>query len=224
MAVSKPNQKLIHIFYSYAHEDEKFREKLEKHLTLLKRQGLIHGWHDREITAGREWAGAIDENLEASQIILFLVSADFLASDYCYDTEMTQALKKHATNQARVIPIIIRDVDWHCAPFSKLQALPKDGKPVSAWRPQDKAWTDVAKGIRKVVEELTVNPLDASPNSDGTPSERPWNVPHQRNLFFTGREEVLEKLHEQSLWENDGTSPTTSHQWPRRHRQNADCG
>ena len=158
MAAPKPEPKLIHIFYSYAHEDEEFREQLEKHLTLLKRQGLIHGWHDREITAGREWAGAIDKNLEASQIILLLVSADFLASDYCYDTEMTQALKKHETNQARVIPIIIRDIDWSGAPFSKLQALPKDGKPVTAWRPRDKAWTDVAKGIRKVVEEIKANP------------------------------------------------------------------
>lgn len=78
----------IEVFYSYSHKDEELRDKLETHLALLKRQGIITGWHDRRITAGKEWAKQIDEHLDAAAIILLLVSAHFLASDYCYDVEM----------------------------------------------------------------------------------------------------------------------------------------
>lgn len=144
----------IEVFYSYSHRDERLREKLETHLSLLKRQGIIAGWHDRRIAAGTEWAGAIDEHLNTAQIVLLLISPDFLASDYCYDLEMTRAMERHDAGEARVIPIILRSVDWRGAPFARLQALPKDGKPVTEWPNRDAAFTDVAKGIRAVVETL----------------------------------------------------------------------
>ena len=146
------------LFYSYSHKDEDLRNELEEQLALLKRQGLISGWHDRRIVPGQEWAAAIDENLESADVILLLVSAAFLNSDYCYDKEMTRALERHETKQARVIPILIRAVDWSEAPFSKLQILPKDAKPVTSWPNRDEAWTDVAKGIRKAIEDLRTNP------------------------------------------------------------------
>ena len=85
---------------------------------------------------------------------MLLVSADFVASDYCYDVEMKRALERHDAGKARVIPIILRAVDWHSVPLGKLQALPKDGKPVTLWPDRDSAWNDVATGIRKVVEQL----------------------------------------------------------------------
>jgi hypothetical protein len=144
----------IRVFYSYSHKDEPFREELETHLSLLKRQGVIEAWHDRKITAGQEWANAIDQNLEAAHIILLLVSADFLASDYCYDVEMKAALKRHNDGEACVVPIITRPVDWSGALFGKLQALPKDAKPVTTWPNRDEAWLNVAQGIRRAVEEL----------------------------------------------------------------------
>lgn len=146
----------VTLFYVYSHKDERLRDELETHLSPLKRQGLIGEWHDRRISAGREWERQVDENIESSHIILLLISADFLASDYCYDREMKRALEKHDANDARVIPVILRAVDWHGAPFSKLQALPKDAKPVTLWPDKDEAWTDVAKGIRKAAEELRV--------------------------------------------------------------------
>lgn len=142
------------VFYSYSHEDETLRKKLETHLKLLQRQGLISTWHDRKISAGEEWKGKIDENLQAANIILLMVSAAFIASDYCYDLEMKRALERHHSQMARVIPVILRDVDWKSAPFGILQALPKDGKPVMLWQNRDSAWKDVAAGIRKVVEEI----------------------------------------------------------------------
>jgi hypothetical protein len=148
----------IEIFYSYSHEDENLRNKLEKHLSVLKRTGVITGWHDRKIIPGTEWGGEIDEHLEKAKIILLLVSSDFLASDYCYDIEMTQAMKRHHSREACVIPIILRECDWSGAPFGKLQALPKDAKPIKSWGDLDVAFTDVAKGIKRAVEELSQNP------------------------------------------------------------------
>ena len=96
--------KPVEVFFSYAHEDEPLRKELEKHLSLLRRQGLITGWHDRLIAPGTDWARAIDEHLQQASIILLLVSADFLASDYCYGIEMERALQRHQTKQARVLP------------------------------------------------------------------------------------------------------------------------
>jgi hypothetical protein len=145
----------IAVFYSYSHKDEELRERLETHLKLLKRQGIVQDWHDRRISAGTEWEGEINQYLESAHIILLLISADFLASDYCYDKEMQRALARHEAGEARVIPIILRSVDLAGAPFSKLQALPKDAKPVDTWPNQDAAFTNVAQGIRQVALELT---------------------------------------------------------------------
>jgi hypothetical protein len=144
----------VEVFFSYSHKDERYRKQLESHLSLLKRQGVITDWHDRRIQAGTEWAGQIDEHLESAGIILLLVSSDFLASKYCYDVELTRALERHEAREARVIPIILRPVDWHSAPFAKLQALPRDGKPVTKWSNRDEAFLDIAQGIRKAVEDL----------------------------------------------------------------------
>ncbi len=142
------------VFYSYSHKDAALRDELETHLAALKRSGTIQGWSDRAITGGQEWAGQIDANLEAAEIILLLVSADFIASDYCYDLEMTRALEKHAAGAARVIPIVLRPVDWESTPFHKLQALPTGAKAITTWANRDEAWVDVAKGIRNTIQSL----------------------------------------------------------------------
>jgi hypothetical protein len=144
MSASKSTGTPIEVFYSYAHEDEKLRDELEKHLTILKRQGVITGWHDRKITAGQKWAGEIDQHLNTARVILLLISADFLASDYCYEVEMTRALERDDRNEARVIPVILRKVDWQGAPFGKLEALPTDAKPITSWSNLDEAFNDVA--------------------------------------------------------------------------------
>lgn len=151
----KPMVLPITLFYSYAHEDELLRNKLEKHLSLLRRQGLISESHDRQIQAGDEWARDIDQHLEMASIILLLISPDFLASDYCYDIEMQHALERHRRGEARVIPIILRPVDWHSAPFVQLQCLPRDGKPITEWSNQDAAFRDIAQGLRRTIEHFT---------------------------------------------------------------------
>ncbi|ARV60368.1 TIR domain-containing protein [Nostocales cyanobacterium HT-58-2] len=144
----------VEVFFSYAHEDEKLKDELVKHLSILKRQGVITAWHDREITAGTEWAGEIDTHLNTASVILLLISSDFLASNYCYDVELARAMERHATGEACIIPVILREVDWKGAVFGKLQALPKNAEPITNWMNSDQAFADVARGIRKVVEDI----------------------------------------------------------------------
>jgi hypothetical protein len=153
--VSEP-KKALEVFFSYSHKDQDLRDQLETHLSLLKNQGFISSWHDRKIIAGTEWAGEIDAHLNTAQIILLLISSDFLASTYCYGIEVTRAMERHNAGEARVIPIILRPCDWHSAPFGKLQALPTDGKPVDSrnWYNKDEAFYNVSQGIRKAVEDL----------------------------------------------------------------------
>jgi hypothetical protein len=146
--------KKIKIFLSYSHKDENLRDELGKHLSLLKRQQIISAWHDRNISAGTEWASQISEHLETAKVILLLISADFLASDYCFDIEVKRAMERHNKGEARVIPIILRPTDWSSAPFGRLQALPNDAKPITTWENQDLAFANVVKGIRLVCEEL----------------------------------------------------------------------
>src|SRR5258708_1682704 len=107
----------VEIFYSYSHKDEKLRDKLEKHLAILNHEEVIAGWHDRKITPGEEWGNEIDSHLNSAQIILLLVSDEFLASKYCWDIEVKRAMERHKAGEAIVIPVILRDVDWSGAPF-----------------------------------------------------------------------------------------------------------
>jgi internalin A len=148
----------LRIFYSYSHKDEALRDELETHLKLFQRAGLIESWHDRQITAGIEWKGEIDENLERADIILLLISADFLASDYCFDVEWRRAYERYRDGSARVVPIIVRDVKWTsklCDDlFSGMQALPKDGRAVTTWSDRDTAWRSVAEGLERVIGTL----------------------------------------------------------------------
>lgn len=143
------------IFFSYTHIDEPLRDELEVHLALLRREGLIEAWHDRRIVAGSNIDDSISEQLEQADIILLLVSANFIASDYCYSREMKRAMERHATGEARVIPVILRACEWHGAPFGKLMAVPTDGRPVTSWPNRDEAFTDIAKSIRKAVGQPT---------------------------------------------------------------------
>jgi hypothetical protein len=181
----------VEVFCSYAHEDETWLRKLETHLSLLKRQGLISFWHDRQILPGIDWVKTIDQHLETASVILLLVSADFLASDYCYSVEMKRAIEREALGEARVVPILVCPVDWKDAPFAHLQALPTDAKPLSSWRNQDTALADITAGIRRVIiEELPQ--LSASAPRAALPDI--WNIPYPRNPFFLGRDNDLTQL------------------------------
>lgn len=164
--VKKKNDKIINlnqlnkdkegvkIFISYAHEDELYKDKLIKHLIGLKRKSIIKDWHDREILAGEHLDDEINQHLLEADIILLMISVDFLNSDYCYEKEMKKALEMHNENIARVIPIIVRKCDWMDSPFSKLNALPTDAKDIKSWDDEDEAYMNIVDGIKKVVNSI----------------------------------------------------------------------
>ena len=120
----------------------------------MRRQHLITEWHDREVSGGKPFAQEIDSHLESAKIILLLVSADFLASDYCWGIEVERAMERHRLEKARVIPVILRPTVWQEAPFGDLQALPRDAKPITSWTNKDEALENVVIGIRKAIEEM----------------------------------------------------------------------
>ena len=182
----------IRLFYSYSHRDEALRDELQTHLSLLQNQGIISAWHDRRIEAGTEWDGIIRKELDEADLILLLISADFVASRYIWDIEIKRAMQRHEEGTARVIPVILRPVDaWQTAPFGKLQGMPTGGKPVTEWKNRDRAFADVARGIREAIGGSQSEPVKRSIRS-----EAPFLVPFPRNLDFVGRAEDLKALHD----------------------------
>jgi hypothetical protein len=159
---------MINLFFSYSHKDLDLRNELEKHLAILIRQQIIDSWHDRRIEAGQVIDHAISTHLQQADIILLLVSSDFLASDYCYDIEMKEAMKRHETKETVVIPVILRPCDWHDTLFGKLLATPTDGKPVTQFANLDEAFLDITRAIKRVAKSLT-NKATPSPISTPAP-------------------------------------------------------
>lgn len=148
------NLEQVPMFLSYAREDKRFRERLIKHLAILMREGKLTHWHDEMIVAGKEWKQEILKELSKAKMIISLISNDFFYSGFSNRPEMNQALKRHDSGEARVIPVIVRSCDWRPTPFGKLEPLPREGKPIAEWKFPDAAYTDVAIGIRRVISEL----------------------------------------------------------------------
>jgi hypothetical protein len=159
----KTYQNPVNVFLAYAHKDELLLRELETHLSSLKRQGLISTWHHQHITPGTNWARASDQHLEQASLILLLVSADFLACDYCYQIIMKNAMARHEAEEAQVVPIVLRPCDWSHAPFAMFQCLPHNEKAITTWRNRDLAWNDVIRGIRQVIDEHHLRQVPAQP-------------------------------------------------------------
>lgn len=152
--VQAPMVKPVTAFVSYSHVDAKLKADLLKHLAPLKRLGLIDDWHDQEIKAGDEWEKVILTKVTKADLVLLLISADFIASEYCYTKELEKVLERHAAKKATVIPVILRHCLWNELPFGKLQALPVGAKPVTSWENQDEALTTVAQGVREAAQAI----------------------------------------------------------------------
>jgi hypothetical protein len=144
----------VDLFISYSHADRELRGELAKHLSGLRNLGVINDWFDGDIIEGKEWERELLHHLDTAQIILILVSADFIASRFCYQVEMQRALARHDAGLARVIPIILHPTDWKQLPFAKLQALPTDAKPVSMWSNRHEAYVSIVKGIKRAIQDL----------------------------------------------------------------------
>lgn len=164
----------VTLFYSYAHEDEGLRDELQGHLKILERRGLLAPWHDRKIVAGHDWSREIDVHLRSAELVLLLISKDFIESDYIMGTELGAAMQRHAAQQTVVVPIVVRAVDLdpedsEDMPFLKLQGLPTSLRPVTSWPNRDEAWTDVAKGLRATVKAIRERRAALPPPPAATP-------------------------------------------------------
>ena len=148
------NVKPLRVFWSYSHRDEKLRDELHEHLAGLRRAGLINDWHDRKIDAGTVWKDEIDRHLGDADIVLLLISASFMHSEYCWCDEMAKALAQPDADEARMIPVILRPCDWLDTPIARLQAVPKDARPITQWADRDVAYVDITAAIRRAVREL----------------------------------------------------------------------
>lgn len=186
---------MVTLFISYSHSDGELLKELEKHLIGLRRQGIVSSWHDRRIGPGEEIHGKISAYLDAADIILLLVSADFIASDYCYDIEMTRAMDRHGQGAARVIPVILRPCDWKQMPFGRLMACPTDGKPVVKHTSLDDGFLEVAQAVRQVAAVLQDSDTPQGDSLDSDKSNLPkvtHDNPRSSNLRikrrFTDRE------------------------------------
>lgn len=189
----------IKVFVCYAHEDEALRIELEKRLKVLVRQGYIDVWNDRNIGAGTEWEREIDQRLNTAEIILLLISPDFIASDYCYSIEMKRAMERNERGETRVVPVILRRTHWEDAPFGKLQVLPEDARPITLWPDRDDAFFSVEKGVREAIKEITAKP--------STPSHGHQEKPLQKTDVRVDKQPV----------ENP---PTETHDRPRKPVEN----
>ena len=165
------------LFTSYSHRDERALERLHTHLAMLKREGLIAAWHDRAILAGDNIDNQIDSHLAEGDIFLALVSPDFLDSKYCYEREMTTALKRHDEGTLRVIPIIQEPCDWTSSPLGQLRALPKDGKAISTWTNENVAYVDIVKELRRALAGPT--PPHAAKSSPSQPQQATETAPRK---------------------------------------------
>ena len=149
-----PNYGFCRVFVSYSSADERARVRLDVHLAPLVREGLIDLWSDRVIAPGSDWERDIEHELASADIVVFLVSPDFVASVYCFEKELGEALRRHEEDGVRILPILVRPVDLENLPLGRFQGLPLDLRPISAWRDADEAWLQVSQGVRKTAEEI----------------------------------------------------------------------
>jgi len=163
MATAPQLSSPLQVVFSYAHEDEALRDRLGTHLSSLERAHLIECWHDRDIRAGTGWRDAINQAIARADVVLLLISPDFVASDYCFTIEMADALKRHAAGTALVIPVLLRPVVAAGLPWAELQGLPRDLRAVTLWPNLDEALADVARGVLEALE--TWSPARPSPST-----------------------------------------------------------
>jgi hypothetical protein len=147
-----PTRRKERVFFSYSHADKELLERLTVHLKQLERDGLIEPWHELCVAPGGEWAKEVERHIEQADLIFLLVSADFLASDSCWEVGVKRALERHEAGRAVVVPILLRPCDFSTAPFFKLQPLPRTRIPVTSWTDQDQAWTEITTELRKLIE------------------------------------------------------------------------
>ncbi|MDE0041647.1 MAG: TIR domain-containing protein, partial [Candidatus Poribacteria bacterium] len=136
-------------FITYSHNDKDERMELRTRLAVMVNKGEIELWDDNEILPGDEWYNDIADNLANSHILLYLVSAESLASKNC-NKELADALN----TDTRVIPVILEACDWKNHKLSRFEVLPDKGKSINEWVPESTGWQNVVEGVRKTIYKM----------------------------------------------------------------------
>lgn len=175
--------KPITIFVSYAHSDDSFLRELQTFLKPYEREKIINIWTDKDIVAGQKWDDLIKAKLNESEVILFLVSPDFLASDYINDNEIEEVLKKE---KSFTVPIIIRPTDLSLLKIKYLQIIPTGAKPVTEWESRDKAWNDVISKLKEVFIQVNQHPALTTDVSEANSVNTPiiWKTKNPVNFIM----------------------------------------
>lgn len=141
----------LKVFISYAKVDRDYVYKLKRHLTGLIRNGFIEDWSDLGVLPGSETVTKTKAQLEEADIIIFLISPDFINSDYINDFEIKKTIERHYKGEAQIVPVIIRPCDFSSLSLDKFNILPKNKKAISTWENEDKAWSNILLGLKKVI-------------------------------------------------------------------------
>lgn len=143
----------IKIFVSYSHEDEQYITDFEKYFQPVEKKYDLNLYRDKLNKAGDQFKEKIDDNLNQADIVLLFVSKHFLCSDSC-KKELEESLKLKEERNINIVPIILSTCEWKETNLKDLLCVPKDGKPVSDFEYEDKAWQDVSGHIKVHVEKL----------------------------------------------------------------------
>ena len=151
----------VQVFISYAHRDEAHRKRLDVHLAPLRREGLVAPWHDRMIEAGTDGAGAINHHLAEADVVLLLVNPDFIASDYCYETELRLALEPLALAWCSSAPVLaVATSDGNIALWDAAAGRPGPELPFAANYRSCLAWSRRKKRFAWAASDGTVKVCD----------------------------------------------------------------
>lgn len=195
MSVSSPSR-AVKIFFSYATsalQDKQLFDELTSHLILLKRQHLVDEWYNSEMSNNRVTAKFLETRLNMVDIIILLISADFFASDHCYDFEMQLALELSRTKGIHLIPILLSHSEWDTTPLHKYQPLPASRIPIIDSSNRDAVFSEIAREIRLVVQEVSAQEKHV-PMSNQPQHVSVHSVPYLSNDAFTDREETLARI------------------------------
>ncbi len=189
----------VKVFLAYTFKDEAARNELIHHLYQLRSRGLISEWEERATGQSSTWTGEVSPSLNEAQLILFLLSPDFIHSAYCYSADMEYALQRLEAGLARVLLILTRPVEREDTPLASLPVLPADGRAVSLWPDRAAAWQQIAETLEEMLSSWNEHGWSSFATESLVSDSRPlpvWQVPARRNTFFTGREALLRHLHD----------------------------
>jgi hypothetical protein len=178
----------LEVFCCYAREDLKMLKHLKKSLMPLQQSSQITIWSDTNLNAGVEWEKELHQHLESADLILLLISPDFMSSDYCYSTEMKRAIERHTQGDAHVIPILLRPIHWDTAPFAKLQMIPTNARYVTSWPNRDEAFYDIANHINQIVAKFILPQTNVPSPATSQVAPEIRNLPsrNSRDFFCVG--------------------------------------